>query len=382
MNDIQSSNSTLRAESDCIEVELGERAYDIHVGNDLIARAGALIAPLLSKPETVVVTDKNVAEHWLQPLVSSLKEAGIETRTLIMEPGEATKSYKNLITVTDFLLETPVERRSVIIALGGGVIGDLTGFAAATTLRGIDFVQIPTSLLAQVDSSVGGKTGINTAHGKNLIGAFHQPRLVLADIETLKTLPDRERQAGYAEVVKYGLIGDATFFSWLEENGARVLSGDQQSLRHAIMHSCRTKSQVVGADEREKGMRALLNFGHTFGHALEVENAYSPALLHGEAVAIGSVLALALSERTSLCPNGCAKRLAAHLQSVGMAHRISQIDGACDWTAPALLDHMRLDKKVTAGKLTFILARDIGDAFVTNEVDESDVLSVLEESLT
>jgi 3-dehydroquinate synthase len=381
MSDLHSSNPAPAAESDSIKVELGERSYDIHVGAGLIANAGRLIAPLLKKPETIIVTDENVAAVWLDPLKESLGNEGIAAKTLIMKPGEATKNFDNLQVVTDFLLTAPVERSSVIIALGGGVIGDLTGFAAASTLRGIDFVQIPTTLLAQVDSSVGGKTGINTSHGKNLIGAFHQPRLVLADTGALATLPDRERQAGYAEIIKYGLIGDASFFAWLEDNGSRILAGDEQALRHAVMQSCRAKAEIVGADEREKGRRALLNFGHTFGHALEAENAYGPALLHGEAVAIGSVLALALSERMDLCPAGCADRLSRHLQSVNMPSRISHIDGANTWKAATLLDHMRVDKKVTGGKLTFILANDIGDAFVTNDVDENEVLTVLEEGL-
>ena len=368
-------------QSDSIQVDLGERAYDIHVGEGLIARSGELISPLLSKPETIIVTDENVAGLWLEPLEASLSGSAINARTLVMKPGEATKSFDNLQTVTDFFLSAPVERGSIVIAFGGGVIGDLTGFAAATTLRGIDFVQIPTTILAQVDSSVGGKTGINTAHGKNLIGAFHQPRMVLADTEVLSTLPDRERQAGYAEIVKYGLLGDAAFFGWLEENGNRVLSGVSQALRHAVMQSCRAKAQIVGDDEREKGARALLNFGHTFGHALEAENAYSSALLHGEGVAIGSVLALALSERMGLCPVGRADRLTTHLKSLGIPSRISDIGGADGWKPDVLLDHMRVDKKVSGGKLTFILAHDIGDAFVTCDVDESDVLSVLEESL-
>ena len=368
-------------QSDRIQVELGERAYDIHVGEGLLARTGELIAPLLTRPETIIVTDENVENLWLEPLKSSLASAGITAKVLVMKPGEATKSFDNLQTVTDFLLNAPVERGSVIIAFGGGVIGDLAGFAAATTLRGIDFVQIPTTILAQVDSSVGGKTGINTSQGKNLIGAFHQPRMVLADTDVLSTLPYRERQAGYAEIVKYGLLGDADFFDWLEENGSRVLSGDSQALRHAVMQSCRAKARIVGDDEREKGSRALLNFGHTFGHALEAENAYSPALLHGEAVAIGSVLAFAMSERMGLCPSGRAARLTAHLKSVGMPSRISDINGAESWKANVLLDHMRVDKKVSGGKLTFILASEIGDSFVTNDVNENDVLAVLEESL-
>ncbi len=381
MSNPVSSNSESLKSCDTIAVALGDRAYDIHVGGGLIASAGGRIAPLLAKPETVIVTDANVAKHWLDPLQTSLTAAGVSSQALVMPAGEPTKNFENLAKVIDCFLQVPVERSSVVIALGGGVVGDLTGFAAASTLRGINFVQIPTTLLAQVDSSVGGKTGINAIQGKNLIGAFHQPAMVLADTDVLGTLPEREMQAGYAEIVKYGLIRDAAFFGWLEDNASRVLSGDTQALRHAILESCRAKARIVGADEREKGQRALLNFGHTFGHALEAENAYGPALLHGEAVAIGSVLALELSERIGLCPQDRARQLIAHLTHLGMPSRISQIDNANTWSADDLLEHMRSDKKVSGGKLTFILANDIGDAFVTTDVQEEDVLAVLEESL-
>ncbi len=365
---------------DIVPVDLGTRRYDIHLGSGLIDRAGELIAPLLRRQRTVVISDKNVARHWLTPLVRSLEGAGIETDSIILEPGEQTKSFAQLERLTTELLGKRIERSTIIIALGGGVIGDLVGFAAAVTLRGIDFIQIPTSLLAHVDSSVGGKTGINSLHGKNLVGAFHQPRLVLADTDTLGTLPPRELRAGYAEVVKYGLIGDVGFFEWLENNGDRVLSGDAQAQRHAIGVSCRAKAAVVAADEREHGPRALLNFGHTFGHALEAETGYSSRLLHGEGVAIGSVMALQLSERMGLCLAGAAGRLRAHLKAMGVPHDLTDIADA-SWTAKRLLDHMGLDKKVTDGKLTFILARAIGDGFVTNNVDEADVLSVLKAAL-
>lgn len=365
---------------DIVHVDLGAHSYDICLGPGVIERAGDLIKPLLRREKTVVITDKNVARHWLSPLVASLQGAGIETSSIILEPGEQTKSFKQLEYLTTELLGKRIERSTIIIALGGGVIGDLVGFTAAVTLRGIDFIQIPTSLLAQVDSSVGGKTGINSPHGKNLVGAFHQPRLVLADTNTLGTLPPRELRAGYAEVVKYGLIGDAGFFVWLENNGDRVLSGDAQAQRHAIGHSCRAKATVVIADEREHGARALLNFGHTFGHALEAETGYSSRLLHGEGVAIGSVMALQLSERLKLCPSGAAERLRAHFERLGIPFDLSGIADP-SWTAERLLEHMGLDKKVADGKLTFILARAIGDGFITSDVDEADVLAVLRAAL-
>lgn len=365
---------------DVIEVALGARRYDIHIGSGVIARAGELISPLLRQPKTIVITDRNVADHWLSPLVSSLKDSRIETDSIVLEPGEQTKSFEQLERLSEELLGKRIERSTIIIALGGGVIGDLVGFTAAITLRGIDFIQIPTSLLAQVDSSVGGKTGINSPHGKNLVGAFHQPRMVLADTDTLNTLSDRHVKAGYAEVIKYGLIGDADFFQWLEQNGQRVLDGDAQARRHAIGVSCRAKADVVAEDEREHGRRALLNFGHTFGHSLEAETGYSDRLLHGEAVAIGSIMALQLSERMDLCPTGAAEKLRAHFAALDIPHGLSGI-AESSWSAERLFDHMGLDKKVTDGKLTFILARGIGDGFVTSDVDKVDVLSVLQDSL-
>ena len=297
-----------------------------------------------------------------------------------MEPGEKTKNFTNLEQLVCKLLNAQIERNTVVIALGGGVIGDLTGMAAAIILRGIDFIQIPTSLLSQVDSSVGGKTGINTPQGKNLAGAFHQPKLVLCDTDALKTLPIRELRAGYAELVKYGLIADAPFFDWLEKNGERVLAGDQDAQRHAIVKSCQAKADVVSEDERETGRRALLNFGHTFGHALEAEVGYSGTLLHGEAVAIGSVMALSISERIGICPAGRADRLRAHFAKTNIGYNLHGNAGT-DWAAEKLLDHMRLDKKVADAKLVFILARDIGDAFITNEVNDSDILATLNEAL-
>jgi len=365
---------------DIVHVDLGSRSYDIHIGGGVIHRAGELIAPLMRRKRTVVISDENVAEHWLAPLVTSLNEAGVETDSIVLEPGEQTKSFAHLERLSNELLSKRIERNTIIIALGGGVIGDLVGFTAAVTLRGIDFIQIPTTLLSQVDSSVGGKTGINSPHGKNLVGAFHQPRLVLADTDTLDTLPARQLGSGYAEVVKYGLIGDADFFGWLEQNGGRILSGDPQARRYAIGVSCRAKARVVADDEHEHGVRALLNFGHTFGHSLEAETSYSPHLLHGEGVAIGSVMALQLSERLGLCPEGSAERLRTHLDAIGVPSGLSGIADP-SWTAERLLDHMALDKKVSDGKLTFILAESIGAGVVSSNVNDTDVLAILQTAL-
>ncbi len=368
-------------EASRVTVNLAGRSYDIHVGEGLLSRASDLITPFLSTSRTIIVTDENVAMYWLAPVQTSLESSGVDVQTIVLPAGEATKSYSNLEYLVEFFLNSGIERHSAVIALGGGVIGDLVGFAAAITLRGINFIQIPTTLLAQVDSSVGGKTAINSQHGKNLVGAFHQPKLVLADLDTLKTLPDREVLAGYAEVVKYGLIRDAGFFEWLEINGKRLLQGDLQSQRHAVAHSCEAKAVIVTADERESNIRALLNFGHTFAHALEAQNAYGPALLHGEAVSIGSVLAMRLSERLGVCAHGNAERLQCHLRSINMMTEISDIDGAENWDADTLLDHMGHDKKVQGGKLTFILARDIGDAYISSDVENDDVVAILEASL-
>lgn len=360
-----------------VSVALGERSYDIHVGPDLLARAGDLVGEALARPFTVIITDENVAPLHLGTLTTSLDKAGIDTRHSILPAGEKTKNFKQLEDVLEALLDHRVERRDTIIALGGGVIGDLTGFAAAILRRGIKFIQIPTTLLAQVDSSVGGKTGINTAHGKNLIGAFHQPRLVLADTGVLDSLPRRELHAGYAEVVKYGLIRDAGFYDWLQTNGGRVLAGDTAARIQAITTSCQAKADVVAADERESGERALLNLGHTFGHALEAETGYGERLLHGEGVAIGMVLALDLSARMGLCGDNAPASLRAHFASLGMPASLADIPGP-PLDPGHLVAHMMQDKKVSDGKITFVLARGIGDAFLTNEVD----LTLVEQVLT
>ena len=373
--------SLASCEADRLTVALGDRAYDIVVGEDLIADAGGRIRPLLRRPKTVVVTDENVAPRYLAPLQASLDAAGIEHATIVLPPGERTKDFAHLESLTTRVLSLGVERDAALIALGGGVIGDLTGFAAAITLRGMPFVQIPTTLLAQVDSSVGGKTGINTPQGKNLVGAFHQPILVLADTGVLDTLPARELLAGYAEVVKYGLLGDLDFFRWLEINGAGMLAGERALRRHAILESCRAKATIVAEDEKEQGRRALLNLGHTFGHALEAEAGYGDALLHGEGVAIGMVMAFDLSMRMGLCPAEDAARVRRHFAAVGLPAGIAANLRGDGWTADRLLDHMGKDKKISGGRMTFILVRGIGKAFITRDVALDDVRAVLDAAL-
>ncbi len=359
-----------------VEVRLGDRSYDIHVGANALAQAGVYLKPF-ARDFVAVVTDKTVAAHHLAPLTESLKRAGIETRPIVLEPGEGTKSFQGLETVCSALLAAGVDRGGLIVALGGGVIGDLTGFAAALLKRGVDFAQIPTTLLAQVDSSVGGKTAINTKEGKNLVGVFHQPRIVIADIATLATLPPRELRAGYAEVVKYGALGDADFFAWLEEHGASALKGETGKLEYIVAHSCRMKADIVARDERETGERALLNLGHTFGHALEAATGYSSRLLHGEGVSIGMVLAFQLSAKLGLAPAADAERIAKHLRASGLPTTISDIEGPRPDT-DALLAHMMHDKKAKAGKLVFVLARGIGQAFTTSDVPMEKVREVLE----
>ncbi len=364
-----------------IRVELGQRGYDIHVAAGLIDRAGELIRPILRRPFTVIVTDENVAPHRLGPLQAALDAAGIKHAAVILPPGEGQKSFAGLEKVCDALLAHKVERRDHVIALGGGVIGDLVGFACSILRRGVDFIQIPTSLLAQVDSSVGGKTAINSPHGKNLIGAFHQPRLVLADIDALDTLPLRELRAGYAEVVKYGLLGDADFFDWLEANGAALLGGDKALRAEAVARCCAHKARIVAADEREEGERALLNLGHTFGHALEAETGYSTRLLHGEGVAVGMALAFQLSGRLGICDPGTALRVQRHLAQSGLPARLADVDGAAGFTVDRLLHHMQQDKKVQDGRLVFILAEALGRAVQRNDVAAPAVAALLADEL-
>ncbi|GFE63703.1 3-dehydroquinate synthase [Litoreibacter roseus] len=364
-----------------VHVKLAERSYTIEIGTGLVAAAGSYIAPLLSRPRVAVVSDETVAALHLKALENGLSVAGIEMVSLVLPAGESTKSWDNLTKVTEWLLDQRIERGDIAIAFGGGVIGDLVGFASAIMRRGIRFVQMPTSLLAQVDSSVGGKTGINTRHGKNLVGAFHQPSLVLADVDLLSTLTPRDFLAGYGEVVKYGLLGDSAFFEWLEENGLALAAGDVQLRTEAIRKSCQMKADIVARDETEQGDRALLNLGHTFCHALEAATGYSDRLLHGEGVAIGCALAFETSARSGLCAQEDPSRVRQHLKDMGMKTDLSDIDGPLP-PAPDLLDLMGQDKKVVDGTLRFIMARGIGEAFVTDAVDLNVVKAVLSDALS
>lgn len=357
-----------------VAVQLAHTSYEVVIGPEVLRRAGALMAPLLPQPRVVIISDDNVAGLHLGTLQASLDEVGIAHEAVCVAPGEASKSLECFGRVVGELLSRKVDRHTTVVALGGGVIGDLAGFAAAATLRGLPFVQIPTSLLAQVDSSVGGKTGINAAQGKNLIGAFHQPRLVLADTSILGTLAVREWRAGYAEIVKAGLIADAGFYDWCEANGAAMLAGDAGLVAQAVERAVAFKAAVVAGDEREEkkdGGRALLNLGHTFGHALEAETGYGDALLHGEAVAVGIVLATQLSANLGYCPQEEPSRVAAHFASVGLPVRIAGLD------VEHLLGHMKQDKKMKAGRLTFILTRGIGQAFTCADVPEDAVRNVM-----
>ncbi len=363
-----------------VRVDLPGRAYDIVIGPGVLAQAGDLIAPLLRRKRVVIVTDENVAAAQMRSLQDGLQAAGITSEALILPPGEATKGWEQFSRTVEWLIAQKVERGDVVIAFGGGVIGDLAGFAAAVVRRGVRFVQIPTSLLAQVDSSVGGKTGINSPLGKNLIGAFHQPSLVLADIETLGTLTPRDFLSGYGEVVKYGLLGDADFFDWLEALGPALAAGDIAARVQAVKRSCEMKAAIVQRDETEQGERALLNLGHTFCHALEAATGYGDRLLHGEGVAIGCALAFELSARMGLCSQEDPSRVRAHLRAMGMKVDLADIEGDLP-DAQGLLDLMGQDKKVVDGKLRFILARGIGEAFVTGDVPQDKVLGVLRDAL-
>jgi 3-dehydroquinate synthase len=358
---------SLQSPIERLRVALDARGYDILVGPGLIARAGSEILPLMRRKQAVIVTDEIVADHHVVALEASLSGAGIAHRTIVLPPGEGTKDLAHFGRLVDDILACGIERGTMLVALGGGVVGDIAGFAAATLLRGIDFVQIPTTLLAQVDSSVGGKTAINTTAGKNLLGAFYQPRLVLADTATLATLPRRELRAGYAEIVKYGLIRDAAFFDWLETNGDAVCDLEPAALTHAITVSCRMKAAIVAADEREAGDRELLNFGHTFGHALEAETGFSERLLHGEAVALGMALAFDFAVRLGIASGQDSHRVRRHLAAGGLPTELAAI-GLSGRDADRLLAHMAKDKKVRDGRIALILTRRIGDAFVTREV--------------
>jgi 3-dehydroquinate synthase len=363
-----------------VPVPLEGREYNVRIGAGLIEAAGAEIAPLLRRKKVAIVTDDNVGARHLGTLQAALAAEGIESSALSLPPGESTKAWPQFSRTVEWLLEQKVERRDVVIALGGGVVGDLVGFAASVLRRGVRFVQIPTSLLAQVDSSVGGKTGINAPQGKNLIGAFHQPSLVLADIGVLNTLTPRDFLAGYGEVVKYGLLGDAAFFDWLEENGPDAAAGDLEKRQYAVQRSVEMKAEIVLRDETEQGDRALLNLGHTFCHAFEAATGYSDRLLHGEGVAIGCALAFELSSRLGLCSQEDPSRVRAHLKAMGMKTDLADIPGDLPG-ADGLLDLMGQDKKVVDGQLRFILARGIGQAFVTSDVPRDVVHGVLKDAL-
>jgi len=362
-----------------VDVALGDRAYDIVIGRDVLQSLGERVATLRRGARGAIVTDRNVATHWLEKVETSLAASGIATSHVIVEEGESSKSYAGLQQVSEALIAARVERNDLVIALGGGVVGDLAGFSAAILRRGVDYVQVPTTLLAQVDSSVGGKTGINSPFGKNLIGAFHQPVLVLADTAVLDTLPQRQFRAGYAEVVKYGLLGDEAFFTWLEANHADIFAGGA-AREHAIATSCRAKAAIVARDERETGERALLNLGHTFGHALEAATGFSDRLFHGEGISVGMVLAAELSAQLGMIAESEAARISSHLAAVGLPTHLQDIagfaqEGLAD--ADALMALMAQDKKVKRGRLTFILLKAIGSAVIAPNVEPSVVRDFL-----
>ena len=363
-----------------VRVELGAKTYDVVIGQTLLKHCGEFLAPILNRPKVAIITEETVGKIYLETLRNGLSQYNIACDVLSLPAGETTKSWPFLNKSVEWMLGQKIERQDVVIALGGGVIGDLVGFASAIMRRGIRFVQIPTSLLAQVDSSVGGKTGINVSAGKNLVGAFHQPSLVLADISVLDTLPRRDFLAGYGEVVKYGLLGNVSFFEWLEINGVALAQGNKKKMVEAICVCCQMKADIVARDENEYGDRALLNLGHTFGHAFEASTGYSNRLLHGEGVAIGCVLAFELSARIGLCSQELPSRVRAHFKSMGMTTDLLDIPGPLP-SAEEILDLMGQDKKVVDGQLRFILVRDIGEAFVSSNVHRNDILAVLSEAL-
>jgi 3-dehydroquinate synthase len=360
-----------------VPVALDERGYDIVIGRGLLSSLGARVAALRPGAKVAIVSDDNVAKLHLAAAVAACRSAGVEARTIVVSAGESSKSFRVFEPLCEHLIANRIERSDLVIAFGGGVVGDLAGFAAAVVRRGLDYVQVPTTLLAQVDSSVGGKTAIDSRHGKNLIGAFYQPVLVVADTALLDTLPAREFRAGYAEVAKYGLLGDAAFFAWLEANWRDVFSGGP-AREHAIATCCRAKAAIVARDERETGERALLNLGHTFGHALEAAAGFSDRLLHGEAIALGMVLAFGFSAKRGLVPVADAERVERHLAAVGLPIRLSSVPGGVP-SADELMDLIAQDKKVKRGRLTFILARGIGEAFIAPDVDPAEVRAFLAE---
>src|SRR5256714_416787 len=362
-----------RSDSATVNVALGERAYDIVIGRDVLQSLGPRIAALRPGARTAIITDRNVAIHWLEKTEASLSAAGIASSRIIVAEGEGSKTYAGLEQVSEALILAKIERNDLVVALGGGVIGDLAGFAAAILRRGVDLVQVPTSLLAQVDSSVGGKTGINSPQGKNLLGAFHQPLLVVADTAVLDTLPPRQFRAGYAEIAKYGVLGDEAFFAWLEANHADIFAGGA-ARDHAIATSCRAKAAVVARDERETGERALLNLGHTFGHALEAATGFSERLFHGEGVSVGMVLAAGFSAQLGMISESDAARVRRHLAEVGLATPLQDIAGFAQEglsDADALMALMAQDKKVRRGRLTFILLAAVGRAVIAADVEPS-----------
>ncbi|HEY6699494.1 MAG TPA: 3-dehydroquinate synthase [Pseudolabrys sp.] len=368
-----------RVEPNVVKVALGERAYDIVIGRGLLADLGERIKALRPGARAAIVTDETVGKIHLGAAETALKSSGIDSARIVVPAGENSKSYGTFEKICEAIIAGRLERNDLVVALGGGVIGDLAGFAASCVRRGLDFVQVPTTLLAQVDSSVGGKTGINSRQGKNLIGAFHQPVLVIADTALLDTLPKREFRAGYAEVAKYGLLGDPSFFAWLEKNWQDVFAGGP-AREHAIAVCCRGKADIVARDERETGERALLNLGHTFGHALEAGCGFSGRLLHGEAVALGIVLAFEFSARRGLIAVSEAGRATAHLAAVSLPTQLKNVPGGVPG-ADALMDLIAQDKKVKRGSLTFILVRGIGQAFIENKVDAAEVRTFLTEKL-
>jgi 3-dehydroquinate synthase len=375
----------VRSDPTVVNVLLGARSYDIVIGRGVLASLGTRVAALRPAAKAVIVTDANVARHHLAAAEAALSSAGVAASRVVVAAGEASKSYRVFEQVCEAMIAARIERDDLVIALGGGVIGDLAGFAASVVRRGIDYVQVPTTLLADVDSSVGGKTAIDSAHGKNLIGAFHQPILVLADTTLLDTLPEREFRAGYAELVKYGLLGDAAFFAWLEKNWRDVFAGGKSSgsfaREHAIAVGCRAKAAIVARDERETGERALLNLGHTFGHALEAACGFSDRLLHGEAIGAGMALAFEFSaRRQGLLPMAEAKRVIRHFADVGLPTRLRDIPGPHP-SVDQLMDLIAQDKKVKRGMLTFILVRGIGEAFIEAGVDAREVRVFLSEKL-
>lgn len=361
-----------------ITVSLGERSYDIHAGPALLEQAGALVSPVLKTKKLFVVTDENVEKLHLETLKASFDAAGLSHKGVVLPAGEYTKDFPHLESLLSAMLDAGCERSTTIVAFGGGVIGDLTGFSASILLRGAPFIQIPTTLLSQVDSSVGGKTGINMAQGKNLVGSFYQPQMVLADIGVLATLPARELKSGYAEVVKYGLLGDASFFDWLDEKGEALLKGDVALRQQAVIACCKAKALIVAEDEKEGGVRAHLNLGHTFAHIFEAEAGYSGILNHGEAVSIGLVMAFELSSRLGLCPKGDADRVRNHLDRLGMPVRPPSLPSG-KWNVDRLFERLSADKKIENGRVAFVLPRKIGDVFSSRDVVPEQVRALIAE---